>query len=174
MQKKVKVCYLFNRCRPREGETKKDDEEKWSPKIPITQSLTRIFTIRVRKHNKLQITNDPGEISLDGIPNGFSESVGSRSEPGGRNIRSSRRRRRRERRRRRFGNIRWLRRGFGSRRRREIGRNKGRRRDGNGNRSAWWTWRSRRKNGCRRCIDEILDLVDVRLGRCVKGYGVAV
>lgn len=50
---------LLDGSGPRQGKTKEDNEEKGTPKIPITQRLTRVFPIRIRKNNKLQITNNP-------------------------------------------------------------------------------------------------------------------
>lgn len=124
--------YLFDRGRPREGEAEKDDEEERAPQIPISECLTGVLAVRVREDNQLQIAHDSGKITLHSVPYGLCERVGGGSEPG--DVGTRRRRRRRS-----------GRGGFGERgRRREVGRNEGGRRGGDGDRDggAWGTWRA--------------------------------
>ena len=67
---------LFDRSGPGESEAEEDNEEERAPQIPIPQGLARVFTEGVGEDNELQITDNPGQISLDGVPHGLGERVG--------------------------------------------------------------------------------------------------
>ena len=94
---------LFDGGRPRKSEAQEDNEEERTPKIPITQSLSRILSIGIREHHQLQIAHDPRQIPLHRVPHGLGEGVRGRSEPGGSDTRRGRGRGRR----RRGGGDRW-------------------------------------------------------------------
>lgn len=71
---------LLNRGGPGERKAEKDNKEERTPKIPIPHSLARILSIRIRKHNQLQITYNSRYISFHSIPNRLSESVWARTK----------------------------------------------------------------------------------------------
>lgn len=162
--------YLLNRRRPWEDKTKKHDEEERPPKIPIPQSLSWVLAIRVRENDQLQVAHNPWQIPFHCVPHRLRQRIGRGSKSARANARVViacrwQRRRRGESWRLlvggRWWNIGWHERGWW---------------DGDrGSRRAGWS--GRKDSGGTRLdagVDEVLDLIDIRLGRRVERYCVAV
>lgn len=84
--------HLLNGGRPGENKPEEYDEEEGTPEVPILEGLPWILPIRVGEYDELQITDDAGQIALDGVPDGLGEGVGRGPEaldPGGGGGRSS-------------------------------------------------------------------------------------
>ena len=72
--------YLLNGGRPGEGETEEDDEEEGPPQVPVPERLAGVLAVGVREDDELEVADDAGEVSLDGVPHGLGERVGRRAE----------------------------------------------------------------------------------------------
>ena len=72
--------YLLNGGRPGEGETEEDDEEEGPPQVPVPERLAGVLAVGVWEDDELEVTDDAGEVSLDGVPHGLGERVGRRAE----------------------------------------------------------------------------------------------
>lgn len=176
---RIKYCkmefmpYLLHRGRPRKGKTQKHNEKERPPKIPIPQSLSWVLAIWVWENDQLQVADDPRQISFHCIPHRLRQRIRRGSEPGGANVRGAiagRGQRRRS-----GDGWRFLVGGGGGGGWGNIGLNEGGRRDRDrGSRRAW---RSGGKDGggtrLDASVDEVLDLIDIGLGRRVEGHRVA-
>ncbi|GAB2267447.1 hypothetical protein Dimus_002430, partial [Dionaea muscipula] len=134
---------------PGQNETKEHDKEEGTPEIPIPQRLPWIFPIRIREHNKLQITDNPRQISLHSIPNRLRKSIRRGSEPVGGDVLAGGRRQSGD-----GGDNDWKRRFLG-RRRREVGLDE--RGGGDGDGGAWRAGRAGWEDGGWACLDGAVD-----------------